>query len=66
MERSLRWDARCRRSHVHQDQALFGIIQGGMYLDLREASLQGLMEIEFDGYALGGLIPLDPRRLDRR
>ena len=61
MERSLRWAARCRRSHVHREQALFGIIQGGMHLDLREASLQGLLEIEFDGYALGGLSVGEPK-----
>jgi queuine tRNA-ribosyltransferase len=61
MERSLRWAARCHRSHVHQEQALFGIIQGGMHLDLREASLQGLTEIKFDGYALGGLSVGEPK-----
>ena len=61
MERSLRWATRCRRSHVHRRQALFGIIQGGMHLDLREASLQGLMEIGFDGYALGGLSVGEPK-----
>jgi queuine tRNA-ribosyltransferase len=61
MERSLRWAARCRRSHVHQEQVLFGIIQGGMHLDLREVSLHSLMEIQFDGYALGGLSVGEPK-----
>jgi queuine tRNA-ribosyltransferase len=61
MERSLRWAARCRRSHVHREQSLFGIIQGGMHIDLREEALQGLMEIGFDGYALGGLSVGEPK-----
>jgi len=55
MRRSLRWARRCRDSHRLLDQALFGIVQGGTYIDLRDQSLEGLMEIEFDGYALGGL-----------
>jgi queuine tRNA-ribosyltransferase len=61
MERSLRWAARCRLCHVRGEQALFGIIQGGMHLDLREAAIQGLMEIGFDGYALGGLSVGEPK-----
>ena len=55
MERSLRWAARSHRAHVNEQQALFGIIQGGLYMDLRQASLEGLAEIGFEGYALGGL-----------
>ena len=61
MERSLRWAARCRLAHQGEKQALFGIIQGGMYEDLREASLNGLVEIGFDGYALGGLSVGEPK-----
>jgi len=55
MELSLRWAKRCREAHAGHPSALFGIVQGGMYPALREASLNGLLEIGFDGYALGGL-----------
>lgn len=54
MELSLRWARRCRDAHDDR-AALFGIVQGGMYTELREASLEGLVETGFDGYALGGL-----------
>ena len=60
MERSLRWAARCKAAHGDSGSALFGIIQGGMYEDLREESLAGLLEIGFDGYALGGLSVGEP------
>jgi queuine tRNA-ribosyltransferase len=55
MELSLRWAARCRQAHGDSPAALFGIVQGGMYPALRAASLAGLLELGFDGYALGGL-----------
>jgi queuine tRNA-ribosyltransferase len=55
MELSLRWAARCRSAHGDHPAALFGIVQGGMHARLREASLAGLEELGFDGYALGGL-----------
>ncbi|HSC48088.1 MAG TPA: tRNA guanosine(34) transglycosylase Tgt, partial [Gammaproteobacteria bacterium] len=55
MELSLRWARRCRTAHADHPSALFGIVQGGMYPELRRASLAGLVEIGFDGYALGGL-----------
>lgn len=59
MELSLRWAARSRQAFDQtegaDDRALFGIIQGGMYDDLRRQSLEGLMQIGFDGYAIGGL-----------
>lgn len=54
-ERSLRWAARCKTAHGDNGNALFGIVQGGVYRDLRLSSLQGLLEIGFDGYAVGGL-----------
>ena len=50
-----RWAQRCKAAHGRTDQALFGIVQGGMHRDLRERSAAELMEIGFDGYALGGL-----------
>jgi len=60
MELSLRWARRSRDAHVGNPAALFGIVQGGMYPALRSASLQGLQEIGFDGYALGGLSVGEP------
>jgi len=61
MELSLRWAARSRRAHGDNPAALFGIVQGGMYPALRQASLDGLREIGFDGYALGGLSVGEPK-----
>jgi len=55
MELSLRWARRSRVAHAGGGAALFGIVQGGMYPALRRASLDGLLEIGFDGYAIGGL-----------
>lgn len=55
MALSLRWAARCRAAHGDHPSALFGIVQGGMFAALRQASLAGLLELGFDGYALGGL-----------
>ena len=55
MELSLRWARRSRVAHADNPAALFGIVQGGMYPSLRAASLEGLIDIGFDGYALGGL-----------
>jgi queuine tRNA-ribosyltransferase len=60
MELSLRWAARSRAAHGDNPNALFGIVQGGVYTDLRERSLQGLLEIGFDGYAVGGLSVGEP------
>lgn len=61
MERSLRWARRSRESHRDNAAALFGIVQGGMVPELREASLNGLLEMEFDGYAVGGLSVGEPK-----
>ena len=60
MERSLRWAERSKRAHEGNDSALFGIVQGGMYEDLRLASARGLIDIGFDGYAIGGLSVGEP------
>ena len=54
MELSMRWAKRCKEAHK-SNSALFGIVQGGMYKDLREESLNSLVDIDFDGIALGGL-----------
>ncbi|MDZ7750820.1 MAG: tRNA guanosine(34) transglycosylase Tgt [Gammaproteobacteria bacterium] len=61
MELSLGWAARCRSTHGDGPGALFGIVQGGMYADLRAACLEGLMDMGFDGYALGGLSVGEPK-----
>ncbi|WP_404295994.1 tRNA guanosine(34) transglycosylase Tgt [Halomonas sp.] len=61
MERSLRWAQRSRDAHGNSPSALFGIIQGGMHPQLRKASLAGLMEIGFDGLAIGGLSVGEPK-----
>ena len=55
-ERTLRWLERCRAAHGRSDeQALFGIIQGGTDLDLRRASVEGVCNVELPGYAIGGV-----------
>ena len=61
MELSLRWAARCKTAHGDNPSALFGIVQGGMYPELRAESLAGLKEIGFDGYAIGGLSVGEPK-----
>jgi len=55
MEMTLRWAARCKEAHQNSDQLLFGIVQGGMERDLRQASVDGTISIGFPGYAIGGL-----------
>lgn len=55
MRLSARWALRSREAHGDSDAALFGIVQGGMYEDLRQESLDELQKIDFDGYAIGGL-----------
>lgn len=55
MERSLRWAERSKTAHGDSPAALFGIVQGGMHPELRRRSAEGLIEVGFDGYAIGGL-----------
>lgn len=61
MELSLRWAQRSKDGHRDNPSALFGIVQGGMYEDLREISVKGLTDIGFDGYAIGGLSVGEPK-----
>lgn len=61
MELSMRWARRSRAAHGDSPAALFGIVQGGMYPQLRAASLALLTEIGFDGYAIGGLSVGEPK-----
>jgi queuine tRNA-ribosyltransferase len=67
MQLSLRWAARCKAAwaQLGTRNALFGIVQGGMHEALRDASLEGLRAIGFDGYAIGGLSVGEPKS-DRR
>lgn len=60
MQLSLRWAERSKQAHGDHQSALFGIIQGGMYKNLRSASLEGLINIDFPGYAIGGLSVGEP------
>jgi queuine tRNA-ribosyltransferase len=55
MQRSLRWAERCLAAHRREDQAVFGIVQGGLEPDLREESAVRLRGLGFDGFAVGGL-----------
>ena len=55
MALSLRWARACKHHHGDNSSALFGIVQGGLYTDLRSESAEGTVEIGFDGYAIGGL-----------
>lgn len=63
MQLSLRWAQRSKDTHqaLGNENALFGIVQGGMYEDLRQQSAKKLIEIEFDGYAIGGLSVGEPK-----
>ena len=64
MERTTRWAARCKEAHKNtENQALFGIIQGGMYKDLREQSAREILALDLPGYAVGGLSVGEPKHL---
>ena len=61
IQRTSRWAERCLEAHTRDDQALFGIIQGNFYQDLREQSLKEIVAMDFPGIALGGLSVGEPR-----
>ncbi|MHB9100637.1 MAG: tRNA guanosine(34) transglycosylase Tgt [Sulfuricella sp.] len=61
MRLSLRWAERSKKAHEGNPNALFGIVQGGMHESLRDESLAGLVDIGFDGYAIGGLSVGEPK-----
>ncbi len=64
MERTTRWAIRCKNAHKNtENQALFGIVQGGMYKDLREKSANDLVKLDLPGYAVGGLSVGEPKEL---
>lgn len=61
MNRTHRWAERCKKSHTREDQALFGIVQGGMHADLRIESAKVLTDMDFPGYGIGGLSVGEPK-----
>lgn len=61
MERTTRWAKRCKDAHKTINQALFGIIQGGFYEDLRKQSAKDLIDLDFPGYAIGGISVGEPK-----
>ena len=62
MERTTRWAIRCKEAHKNvEKQGLFGIIQGGFYKDLRQQSAKELIELDFPGYAIGGISVGEPK-----
>lgn len=63
VRRSALWAARCKAAHSREDQALFGIVQGGVYADLRAESVQRTAEIGFPGYGIGGYSVGEPHNL---
>ena len=63
MELSLDWARRCKEIHGDHPSALFGIIQGGMYTNLRQRSAESLVDMGFDGYAVGGMSVGEPADL---
>lgn len=67
LKMTLKWAQRCKNAHTnYEKQALFGIVQGGIYEDLREESAKRLMEMDFPGYSIGGLAVGEPKEdMDR-
>src|SRR5690606_26567677 len=63
VERTTRWARRCQRAHQRRDQALFAIVQGGAYKELRKRSALELVEMDFPGYAVGGVSVGEPKEL---
>ena len=61
MERTHRWAQRCKEHHTREDQALFGIVQGAFYKDLRIESAKTLSDMDFIGYGIGGLSVGEPK-----
>ena len=61
MERTHRWAERCKQAKTRDDQSLFGIVQGGMYKDLRQESAKAIASMDFPGNAIGGLSVGEPK-----
>jgi len=63
LERTTRWAERCKAAHKREDQALFGIVQGSTYQELREQSAREITALDFPGYAIGGLSVGEPKEI---
>ena len=63
MERTHRWAERCLKAHKRKDQALYAIVQGGMFPEMRRQSAQSLAQMDFPGYAIGGLSVGEPKEI---
>ncbi|NLM51952.1 MAG: tRNA guanosine(34) transglycosylase Tgt [Firmicutes bacterium] len=63
LARTTRWAERCLKVHSRKDQALFGIVQGGMFADLRRESARQLVALDFPGYGIGGLSVGEPAEI---
>ena len=61
LERTMRWAQRCKDFHTRPDQALFGIVQGSVYRDMRVEAAQRMAEMDFPGYGIGGLSVGEPK-----
>ncbi len=66
VDRTIAWASRCKAAHARPDQALFGIVQGGAHEDLRARCAEALVELDFDGYAVGGVSVGESREEVRR
>lgn len=63
VKRTTGWAKRCKQAHLRDEQALLAIVQGGVFKDLRQASASDLVDMDFDGYAIGGLSVGEPKEL---
>ena len=63
VRRTTKWAVRCKESKVRNEQALFGIVQGGVFPELRRQSAEELVSVDFSGYAIGGLSVGEPKEL---
>ena len=67
VDRTIRWAKRCLDAHQNKDtQGLFGIVQGGEYLDIRERCAKELVALPFDGYSIGGLSVGEPKEIQNK
>ena len=66
VERTLRWAKRCQLAKKREDQALFGIVQGGDFADMRQYCAEELVKMNFDGYSIGGTSIGEPKEVEYR
>ena len=64
-DRSLDWARRCREAQTRRETTLFGIVQGGVFEDIRRENARSLVDLDFEGYAIGGLAVGEPKELTR-